>query len=55
MLHHRSFNFTKMEEEKNAENILVMVIRRNPDLTARYIGNFDWHLRHSEVYQGRGG
>jgi len=54
MLHHRSFNFTETEEEKNAENILVMVIRRNPDLIARYIGNFDWHLRHSEVYQGRG-
>lgn len=48
-----SFNFTKAAEEKNAENILV--IRGNPELTAKYIGNFDWHLRHSEVYQGRGG
>lgn len=48
-----SFNFTKAEEEKNAENILV--IRGNPDLTSKYIGNFDWHLRYSEVYQGRGG
>jgi phosphatidylserine/phosphatidylglycerophosphate/cardiolipin synthase-like enzyme len=48
-----SFNFTKAAEEKNAENILV--IRGNPDLTAKYIGNFDWHLRHSEVHQGRGG
>jgi len=47
------FNFTKAAEEKNAENILV--IRGNPDLTSKYIGNFDWHLRHSEAYQGRGG
>jgi len=48
-----SFNFTKAAEEKNAENILV--IRSNPELTSKYIGNFDWHLRHSDVYQGRGG
>jgi phosphatidylserine/phosphatidylglycerophosphate/cardiolipin synthase-like enzyme len=48
-----SFNFTKAAEEKNAENILV--IRGNPDLTSKYIGNFDWHLRHSEPYQGREG
>ena len=48
-----SFNFTKAAEEKNAENILV--IRGNPDLTSKYIGNFDWHLRHSEAYEGRGG
>ena len=48
-----SFNFTKAAEEKNAENILV--IRGDPDLTSKYIGNFDWHLRHSDVYQGRGG
>jgi len=47
-----SFNFTKAAEEKNAENILV--IRGNPDLTSKYIGNFDWHLRHSDVYHGRG-
>jgi phosphatidylserine/phosphatidylglycerophosphate/cardiolipin synthase-like enzyme len=46
-----SFNFTKAAEEKNAENILV--IRGIPDLTAKYIGNFDWHLKHSEPYQGR--
>jgi phosphatidylserine/phosphatidylglycerophosphate/cardiolipin synthase-like enzyme len=48
-----SFNFTKAAEEKNAENILV--IRGDPDLTSKYIGNFDWHLRHSEAYQGRDG
>jgi phosphatidylserine/phosphatidylglycerophosphate/cardiolipin synthase-like enzyme len=48
-----SFNFTKAAEEKNAENILV--IRGDPDLTSKYIGNFDWHLRHSEAYEGRGG
>jgi len=48
-----SFNFTKAAEEMNAENILV--IRGNPDLTAKYIGNFDWHLKHSESYRGRGG
>ena len=47
-----SFNFTKAAEEKNAENILV--IRGDPDLTAKDIGNFDWHLRHSDAYQGRG-
>jgi len=48
-----SFNFTKAAEEKNAENILV--IRGDPGLTSKYIGNFDWHLRHSEAYQGRDG
>jgi phosphatidylserine/phosphatidylglycerophosphate/cardiolipin synthase-like enzyme len=48
-----SFNFTKAAEEKNAENVLV--IRGNPDLTSRYLGNFDWHLKHSDVYQGRNG
>jgi phosphatidylserine/phosphatidylglycerophosphate/cardiolipin synthase-like enzyme len=48
-----SFNFTKAAEEKNAENILV--IRGNADLTAKYLVNFDWHLRHSDAYQGRGG
>jgi len=48
-----SFNFTKAAEEKNAENILV--IRGDPDLTSKYIGNFDWHLRHSDLYQGRDG
>ena len=48
-----SFNFTKAAEEKNAENILV--IRGDPDLTSKCIGNFDWHLRHSEAYRGRGG
>lgn len=48
-----SFNFTKAAEEKNAENVLV--IRGDPDLTSKYIGNFDWHLRHSEAYEGRGG
>ena len=39
--------------QKNAENILV--IRGDPDLTSKYIGNFGWHLRHSEAYQGREG
>ncbi len=48
-----SFNFTKAAEEKNAENVLV--IRGTHDLTAKYIGNFDWHLKHSDPYQGRGG
>ncbi len=48
-----SFNFTRAAEEKNAENVLV--IRGHPELTAKYLGNFDWHLRHSEVYQGRKG
>ncbi|PWB65081.1 MAG: hypothetical protein C3F14_05885 [Deltaproteobacteria bacterium] len=47
-----SFNFTKAAEEKNAENILM--IRGNPDLAAKYLANFEWHLKHSEPYQGRG-
>lgn len=34
----------------NAENILV--IRGNTDLSVKYLGNFDWHLKHSQEYQG---
>jgi phosphatidylserine/phosphatidylglycerophosphate/cardiolipin synthase-like enzyme len=46
-----SFNFTKAAEEKNAENLLV--IKGNKTLIDRYIGNFEVHKSHSEVYNGK--
>ncbi len=45
-----SFNFTKAAEERNAENVLII---RNRDLAARYIGNWNKHAKHSEPYSGR--
>lgn len=46
-----SFNFTRAAEEKNAENLLV--IKGNKELVDRYLGNFEEHKGHSEVYQGK--
>ncbi|GFE56805.1 phospholipase D family protein [Geobacter sp. AOG1] len=46
-----SFNFTRAAEEKNAENLLV--IMGNKDLVDIYIKNFEEHNGHSEVYQGK--
>jgi phosphatidylserine/phosphatidylglycerophosphate/cardiolipin synthase-like enzyme len=43
-----SFNFTKADEEKNAENLLV--ITGNQPLVDRYLRNFEEHKAHSEPY-----
>ncbi|MBI3582291.1 MAG: phospholipase D family protein [Nitrospinae bacterium] len=43
-----SFNFTRQAEEENAENLLV--IKDNPALVEKYVGNFNYHLRHSLMY-----
>jgi phosphatidylserine/phosphatidylglycerophosphate/cardiolipin synthase-like enzyme len=45
-----SFNFTKAAEEHNAENMLVI---RDKALAARYAANWEAHLEHSDVYEGR--
>ena len=42
-----SFNFTKAAQERNAENLLVI---RNNELAAIYLGNFEKHKGHSENY-----
>lgn len=46
-----SFNFTKVAEENNAENLLAI---RDRKLAERYIKNWQEHERHSEGYVGRG-
>jgi phosphatidylserine/phosphatidylglycerophosphate/cardiolipin synthase-like enzyme len=46
-----SFNFTKAAEESNAENLLVI---RDKKLAERYTKNWQEHLQHSEMYEGRG-
>ena len=45
-----SFNFTKAAEENNAENLLVI---QNAALAEKYAANWQAHLKHSEVYQGK--
>lgn len=45
-----SFNFTKAAEESNAENLLVI---RDAALAAKYTANWEAHLRHSQLYEGR--
>lgn len=40
-----SFNFTKAEEEKNAENLLIV---KSKDLTKVYLQNWYDHRQHSE-------
>lgn len=45
------FNFTKAEEEINAENLLV--IKGAPKLVKKYLANFEGHLGHSERYTGK--
>ena len=46
-----SFNFTKAAEENNAENLLII---EDVELAKKYTENWKLHLKHSEVYQGRG-
>ena len=45
-----SFNFTKAAEENNAENLLVI---QDAALAAKYAANWQAHLQHSELYQGK--
>jgi len=45
-----SFNFSKVAEEKNAENLLII---RNKDLAKLYRENWFEHKEHSERYEGR--
>ena len=45
-----SFNFTKAAEEKNAENLLVVL---DKGLAERYTENWKLHAGHSEPYKGR--
>lgn len=45
-----SFNFTKAAEFNNAENLLVI---QDPVLAKKYTANWQAHLQHSEVYQGK--
>jgi phosphatidylserine/phosphatidylglycerophosphate/cardiolipin synthase-like enzyme len=42
-----SFNFTKAAEENNAENLLVIT---DAALAREYIGNWQSHEQHSELY-----
>jgi len=45
-----AFNFTKAEEEKNTENLLV--IKGEPELVKKSLANHK-HFEHSERYEGR--
>ncbi len=45
-----SFNFTKAAEEKNAENVLILVSK---ELARVYIDNWLKHKEHSEPYNAR--
>ena len=47
-----SFNFTKAAEERNAENLLVI---RDRAIGEKYRGNWEIHVQHSDLYEGRGG
>ncbi len=42
-----SFNFTMAAEERNAENLLII---HSKELSARYLGNWRAHQRHSMPY-----
>jgi len=42
-----SFNFTKVAEQRNAENLLTI---RDSALTEQYTANWQKHLQHSEPY-----
>jgi phosphatidylserine/phosphatidylglycerophosphate/cardiolipin synthase-like enzyme len=46
-----SFNFTKVAQEKNAENLLII---RDPALAAQYTQNWQAHAQHSQPYVDRG-
>lgn len=45
-----SFNFTKAAEENNAENLLLI---EDPAVAAKYSRNWEAHLEHSTLYEGR--
>jgi phosphatidylserine/phosphatidylglycerophosphate/cardiolipin synthase-like enzyme len=45
-----SFNFTKAAEENNAENLLII---RNKVIAEKYTSNWDKHVEHSELYEGK--
>jgi phosphatidylserine/phosphatidylglycerophosphate/cardiolipin synthase-like enzyme len=45
-----SFNFTKAAEQSNAENLLVI---EDPALIAKYIANWQAHLKHTDSYKGK--
>lgn len=44
-------NLTKAAEEKNAENLLV--IMGEPVLVKKYLANFRYHIDHSKWYERR--
>lgn len=46
-----SFNFTKAAENNNAENLLV--IQGDAALAGKYVANWQAHLKHSDLYQGK--
>jgi phosphatidylserine/phosphatidylglycerophosphate/cardiolipin synthase-like enzyme len=46
-----SFNFTKAAQEKNAENLLIIL---DAALAAQYTQNWETHRQHSQPYVGRG-
>jgi phosphatidylserine/phosphatidylglycerophosphate/cardiolipin synthase-like enzyme len=46
-----SFNFTKAAQEKNAENLLIIL---DAALAAEYTQNWETHRQHSQPYVGRG-
>jgi hypothetical protein len=45
-----SFKFAKVAEEKNSDNLLVII--REPGLIKRYLANVAENLGHSERYGG---
>jgi phosphatidylserine/phosphatidylglycerophosphate/cardiolipin synthase-like enzyme len=45
-----SFNFTKAEEERNAENLLII---RFEELAKQYTENWNDHRKHSDIYEPR--
>jgi phosphatidylserine/phosphatidylglycerophosphate/cardiolipin synthase-like enzyme len=45
-----SFNFTKAAEENNAENLLII---DDAGLAQKYTENWQKHLAHSEIYEGK--
>jgi phosphatidylserine/phosphatidylglycerophosphate/cardiolipin synthase-like enzyme len=46
-----SFNFTKVADQNNAENLLVIHDKKLAEL---YMKSWQEHAQHSEVYEGRG-
>lgn len=45
-----SFNFSKAAEDSNAENLLI--IKNYPDLSKKYLENWNAHRQHAESYEG---